>query len=85
MATVLLYRQTHCGACGAVERYLHDRGVEVAAKDIDTDPAALAEFLAFGYLTTPLTVVNGTPVPGFQPKRLAELLAALDDDPKRST
>lgn len=85
MAAVHLYRQTHCGSCVAVERYLRDHGVGFVAKEVDTDPAAMAEFLAFGYLTTPLTVIDGTPVPGFQPKRLAELLAVSAGTPQRST
>lgn len=49
------------------------------AKNIDVDAAVLAEFLTLGYLTTPVTVVNGTPVPGFQPKRLAHLLSQPAD------
>ncbi len=83
MAAVLLYRQTHCASCGPVERYLRDHGVAFEARDIDTDPAAMAEFLTYGYLTTPLTVIDGTPVPGFQPKRLAALLTTPVSDAQR--
>lgn len=73
--TVVVYRQPTCAACSQVERFLHARSVPFVVKDIDADPAALEEFLAIGYLTTPVTVVDGTPVPGFQPKRLTQLLA----------
>ncbi|HLZ69965.1 MAG TPA: glutaredoxin family protein [Dehalococcoidia bacterium] len=76
MTAVLLYRQRHCAACAPVERYLREHGVAFTPREIDTDPAAMAEFLTYGYLTTPLTVIAGTPVAGFQPKRLAELLAS---------
>jgi mycoredoxin len=74
MSVVVVYRQPTCAACGQVERFLHDRGVPFTVQDIDADPGALRDFLAFGYLTTPVTVVNGTPVPGFNPKRLTALL-----------
>ena len=73
---VVLYCQPACAACTQVERFLHTRGIAFTIRDIAADEAALAEFLALGYLTTPVTVVGGTPVPGFQPKRLAQLLAA---------
>lgn len=79
MPDVIVYRQTSCRACHQVERFLQERGVPFTAKDIDVDAAALAEFLTLGYLTTPVTVVNGTPVPGFQPKRLAQLLSQPAD------
>ncbi len=79
MPDVIVYRQTSCGACHQVERFLRERGVPFTAKDIDVDATALTEFLALGYLTTPVTVVNGTPVPGFQPRRLTQLLGRPAD------
>jgi len=83
MPLVVLYRQSGCASCGPVERYLTEHGVAFTAKDIDADPAALAEFAAYGYLTTPLVVIDGTPVPGWQPKRLAALLAASASEDTR--
>jgi glutaredoxin len=83
MPTVVLYRQSGCASCGPVERYLVEHGVAFTAKDIDADPTALAEFMAYGYLTTPLVVIDGTPVPGWQPKRLAALLSLPADARQR--
>ena len=74
MSEVVLYHQAACAPCTQVERFLWDRGVPFTAKDIGADQEAMQEFLALGYLTTPVTVIDGTPVPGFQPKRLAQLL-----------
>lgn len=74
MPDVVLYTQAHCAACGQVARWLGERGIACTARDVGADPAAMAEFLTLGYLTTPVTVVDGTAVPGFQPKRLAALL-----------
>lgn len=74
MPEVILYRQAACAACAPVERFLRERGVPFVSKDIGADPQALEEFVRLGYLTTPVTVIEGTPVPGFQPKRLAQLL-----------
>lgn len=74
---VVLYHQDACAGCRQVERFLRERGIPFTAKDIGRDPTALREFAALGYLTTPVTIVDGTPVPGFQPKRLAALLARV--------
>lgn len=75
MPEVVVYRQATCASCTRVERFLHERGVAFTAKDVGADATAMQEFLALGYLTTPVTVVDGTAVPGFQPKQLARLLA----------
>jgi glutaredoxin len=75
MPEIILYQQRTCVSCTQVERFLHDRGVPFTAKDIGADPAAMEEFLAYGFMTTPLTVIDGTPIAGFQPKRLATVLA----------
>ncbi len=74
MPEVVLYQQITCASCSQVERFLRERGIPFTAKDIGADAEAMQEFLELGYLTTPVTVIDGTPVPGFQPKRLAQLL-----------
>lgn len=76
MCEIIVYSQPSCASCNQVERFLRERGVTFTVKDIGADPAAMEEFLPYGFLTTPLTVVDGTPVVGFQPKRLTSLLAA---------
>jgi glutaredoxin len=74
MPEVILYQQTACASCTQIERFLRDRGIPFTAKDIGADAEAMRAFLELGYLTTPVTLIDGTPVPGFQPKRLAQLL-----------
>lgn len=74
MPEVILYQQRTCASCTHVERFLRERAIPFTAKEIDADAGAMEEFLQLGYMTTPVTVIDGTPVPGFQPKRLAQLL-----------
>ncbi len=43
-------------------------------RDISTDEAALAELSALGYMTTPVTKIDGEVVVGFDRVRLEALL-----------
>ncbi len=44
-------------------------------KDIINDPTAMAELVEIGQLTTPVTVIDGEVVVGFNRNKLEELLA----------
>ena len=45
-------------------------------KDVTEDPEAMEELIKIGVMTTPVTVIDGEVVVGFDQKRLEELLAA---------
>lgn len=53
-----------------------DRGLGVAPvdKDIRTDPAALQELLRLGYRATPVTLIDGEAVAGFDRGKIERLL-----------
>jgi hypothetical protein len=38
------------------------------------DPAALKELLALGYQSTPVTLIDGQAIVGFDPEKLEQLL-----------
>ncbi|GIW06681.1 MAG: hypothetical protein KatS3mg060_1486 [Dehalococcoidia bacterium] len=57
-----------------VKEFLHESGVPFEVRNVLTDLAARAEFLASGYLTPPVTVIDGVAVWGFQPELLESLL-----------
>jgi glutaredoxin 3 len=48
--------------------------VAFTAKDIREDPSAINELRAMGAMGTPVVVVDGQPVMGFNPQRITELL-----------
>lgn len=54
--------------------FLSQRGVAYTERDISTDPAAVEELSKLGYMTTPVTTINGEIVIGFDQKRLESLL-----------
>jgi hypothetical protein len=57
-----------------VREFLHQHHVAFVDRDITTDEAAFDELQRVGVLTTPVTLVDGEVVVGFDVKRLSELL-----------
>lgn len=60
--------------CNRVEEFLTEHGITFQARNIAEDPAAMDELERLGVATTPVTVVDGEIVVGFNKKRLAALL-----------
>jgi len=62
--------------CESVKGFLSQRGVEFTDRDISADQEALAKLERSGYMTTPVTVIDGEAVVGFDRQRLEQLLAS---------
>jgi glutaredoxin len=60
--------------CRRVREFLHQHQVAFVDRDITTDEAALDELQRLGVLTTPVTLIDGQVVVGYDVKRLSELL-----------
>ncbi|HXV82865.1 MAG TPA: glutaredoxin family protein [Candidatus Binatia bacterium] len=60
--------------CGKAKEFLSQRGVAFEERDITKDPAAVDELERLGAMTTPVIVIDGEAVIGFNQKRLEELL-----------
>ena len=57
------------------EDFLSERGVSFQTRDIINDATAMEELVKIGVMTTPVTVIDGQVVVGFDRKRFEELLA----------
>jgi glutaredoxin len=55
--------------------YLSRKGVPYAAKDVRADSAALKELLEMGYHSTPIIVVDGQGIVGFDVEAIDRALA----------
>jgi glutaredoxin len=81
-ADVIIYGASWCGACRATAQFFRSRGVAFAEKDIERDPAALAEMqqkaARAGLRPSGIPVIDfrGTILPGFDQARLEQLIAA---------
>lgn len=73
---VTVYSQPGCGPCVAVKQYLAQRDIPFAERNIRADRQALHDLLRAGYQSTPVVVVDGEAVVGFNRARLDQLLAA---------
>ena len=62
--------------CESVKGFLSQRGIEFTDRDVSADQEALAELGRLGYMTTPVTVIDGEAVVGFDRERLEQLLAS---------
>jgi len=60
--------------CGKVKEFLSQNGVAFTERNIAADQAALAELEKLGYMTTPVTLVDGEAVVGFDRAKLEQLL-----------
>jgi glutaredoxin 3 len=60
--------------CGKVKEFLSQNKIESVDRNIVADKAALAELEKLGYMTTPVTVIDGQVVVGFDRDKLQKLL-----------
>jgi len=61
--------------CNRVKEFLSQMGIEFTERDIMVDDRAIAELEELGYMTTPVTLIDGEVVVGFDRDRLEQLLA----------
>lgn len=59
----------------ATKSWLKKQGHEYSEKNVSQDRAYASELVSLGYRVTPVTVVDGTAVIGFNPNKLQELLS----------
>jgi len=60
--------------CAKVKEFLSQNKIEFTDRNITADEQALAELEKLGYMTTPVTVIDGQIVVGFDRDKLQKLL-----------
>jgi glutaredoxin len=66
--------------CKQLKEFLSQKQVVFEDHDITKDPAAISELQKLGFMTTPVAVIDGTVVVGFDVAKLTEALK-LDVEP----
>jgi len=57
-----------------VKEFLSQKNIVFTERDVATDESALGELQKLGYMTTPVIVVDGEVVVGFDREKLEKLL-----------
>jgi glutaredoxin len=65
--------------CAKVKEFLSQNKIEYTDRNIAADESALADLEKLGYMTTPVTVVDGEVVIGFDRASLEKLLLSWND------
>jgi glutaredoxin 3 len=60
--------------CNQAKEYLSQKGVEFQERDVAQDPAALADLKKLGYMTTPVIVIDGSAIVGFDAAKIDQAL-----------
>lgn len=60
--------------CKKVKEFLSQNRIDFTDRDLTSDETALAELERLGYMTTPVTVIDGEVVVGFDRNKLEKLL-----------
>jgi len=60
--------------CQRTKEYLSQKQIPFQERDVTKDAAAVEELQRLGYVTTPVTVIDGTVIVGFD---MAKIEAAL--------
>ncbi len=60
--------------CDQAKEYLSQKGVAFQERDVAQDPGALPELKKLGYMTTPVIVIDGSVIVGFDDKKIEQAL-----------
>ncbi len=60
--------------CNQAKEYLSQKGIQFQEKDIAHDPTALADLRKLGYMTTPVIVIDGSVIVGFDADKIDQAL-----------
>ena len=64
--------------CNRVKEFLRTQNIAFIDRDITSDESALAELEKLGIMTTPVTVVDGEKIVGYDIVRLKTILGLTD-------
>ena len=71
---IILYTQPGWHFCGLEKAWLSNEGIEFSERNIAEDPSALEELQELNVFSTPVTLIDGELVVGFDKKKIMDLL-----------
>ena len=61
--------------CERTKEYLSQKKIEYRERDVTNDPTAVQELQRLGFMTTPVTVIDGSTIVGFDTAKIDAALA----------
>ena len=59
-----------------MKEFLHQKGITFTDRDVTQDDAAFEDVMRMGFAATPVTLIDGETVVGFNKAKLEQLLTA---------
>jgi glutaredoxin 3 len=66
--------------CDQAKEYLSQKSLAFQERDIAQDPGALADLKKLGYMTTPVIVIDGAVIVGFDSAKIGEYVVDTKSD-----
>jgi glutaredoxin len=60
--------------CDQAKEYLSQKSIQFQENDIAQNPSALADLKKLGYMTTPVIVIDGSVIVGFDADKIEQAL-----------
>ena len=61
--------------CTQAKEYLSQKGITFQERDVAQDPTALADLKRLGYMTTPVILIDGSVIVGFDAQRIDQAVS----------
>lgn len=68
--------------CQRTKEYLSQRGIQFTDRDVTKDESALDELKRLHAMTTPVTLIGGEVIIGFDPERIEKALRQFQQEPQ---
>ncbi len=62
--------------CQRTKEYLSQKQIEYEERDVTKDPTAIQELQRIGFMTTPVIVIDGSTIVGFDTAKIDAALAS---------
>lgn len=72
---ITIYTQPTCQTCHRLKKFLVQKSIEYRERDVTKDEEALAELQRLGFSSTPILLIGGEIVVGFDQAKLERLLS----------
>ncbi|HYG59260.1 MAG TPA: glutaredoxin family protein [Symbiobacteriaceae bacterium] len=74
MAEITVYTSVGCPYCVQLKRWLDERNLAYTEKNVSENQAYFDELHARGIFTSPVVLIDDTPVVGYRPNKMKEIL-----------